>query len=209
MESVRNRPPDDVPIFKITLSLCGQALWRNTADGDLKKRISETVFRIHKKKGDNCPMKKGIRSCLLIFHILLFLGSLVCLLQTNRNIEQINAINPSFHYIEDSTASVQLPSGQILDLHFRGNSVEVSDSYSCNNIEDCYAVVLAIKSYAQSHGIEIVRSNTDLFGELRLHNFLYRIGYKQDETGDADLEYICDRRWYVNVASRMIGWTGL
>ena len=209
MESVRNRPPDDVPIFKITLSLCGQALWRNTADGDLKKRISETVFRIHKKKGDNCPMKKGKRSCFLILNILFFLGGLLCLVQTNHNYKRINEFIPSFYYIEGSTASVYLPSGQIVDLHFRGNNVEVLDSYACNNIEDCYAVVLAIKSYAQSNGIEIVRPNTDLVGELRLHNFLYRIGYKQNETGDADLEYICDRRWYVNVASRVIGWTGL
>ena len=179
------------------------------ADGDLKPRISETVFRIHKKKGDNCQMTKGKRSCLLIFHILLFLGSLACLLQTNRNAEQINAINPSLHYIEGSTASVQLPSGQTVDLYFRKKNVKVSDSYVCNNIEDCYAIVLAIKSYAPSNGIEIVRSNTDLVGELRLHNFLYRIGYKRTETEDADLEYICDRRWYVNVASRVIGWTGL
>ena len=131
------------------------------------------------------------------------------MLQTNYNFERINKIVPSICYIEGSTATVQLPSGQIVDLHFRGNNVEVRDSYVCNNIEDCYAVVLAIKSYAQSNGIEIVRSNTDLVGELRLHNFLYRIGYKQTETGTADLEYICDRRWYVNVASRMIGWTGL
>ena len=154
-------------------------------------------------------MKKGIRSCLLIFHILFFFGSLACLLQTNHNFERINEIVPSIYYIEGSTASVQLSSGQTVDLHFRENNVEVSDSYACNNIEDCYAVVVAIKSYAQSNGLEILRSNTDLVGELRLHNFLYRIGYKQTETEDADLEYICDRRWYVNVASRVIGWTGI
>ena len=154
-------------------------------------------------------MTKGKRSCLWIFHILLFLGSLACLIQTNHNFRRINEIVPSIYYIEGSTASVQLPSGQTVDLHFRENNVEVSDSYVCNNIEDCYAVVLAIKSYAQSNGIEIVRSNTDLVGELRLHNFLYRIGYKRTETEDADLEYICDIRWYVNAASRVIGWTGL
>ena len=154
-------------------------------------------------------MTKGKRSCLWIFHMLFFLGSLACLLQTNYNFERMNKIVPPIYYIEGSTASVQLPSGQIVDLHFRENNVEVLDSYACNNIEDCYAVVLAIKSYAQSNGIEIVRSNTDMVGELRLHNFLYRIGYKPDETGTADLEYICDRRWYVNVASRVIGWTGL
>ena len=154
-------------------------------------------------------MTKGKRSCLWIFHILLFLGSLASLLQTKRTIEQINAINSSFYYIEGSTASVQLPSGEIVDLHFQGNNVEILDSYACNNIEDCYAIVFAIKAYAQENGIEIARSNTDMVGELRLHNFLYRIGYKQTETEDADLEYICDRRWYVNVASRVIGWTGL
>jgi hypothetical protein len=194
------------PSLKFTLFLCGQALWRNTADGDLKQRLSETVFRIHKKKGDNCPMTKGKRSCLLIFHILLFLGSLTCLIQTNRNNKQINAINPSFYYIESSTALVQLPSEQTAGLHFRETNVEILDSYKCRSMEDCYALVFAIKSYSQSHDIEIVRSNTDMVGELRLHNFLYRIGYKQSETKNADLEYICDRRWYVNIASRVIGW---
>ena len=48
MELVRNRPPDDV--FYDVLSLCGQALRRNTADGDLKPRISKAVFRIHSIK---------------------------------------------------------------------------------------------------------------------------------------------------------------
>lgn len=154
-------------------------------------------------------MKKGIRSGLVILNILLFVGSLLCLLQTHRNNERINAIFPTFYYIDVSTASVPLQSGKSVDLHFCENNVEIADSYECRSIEDCYAVVLAIKGYAESHGIEIVRSNTDLVGELRLHNFLYQIGYKQNETGTADLEYICDRRWYVNVASRMIGWTGL
>ena len=48
MELVRNRPPDDV--FYDVLSLCGQALRRNTADGDLKPRIPKAVFRIHSIK---------------------------------------------------------------------------------------------------------------------------------------------------------------
>ena len=154
-------------------------------------------------------MKKGIRLCFLMFNILIFLGSLLCLFQTSYNFKRINAIFPSFYDIEDSTASVELPSGNFVDFHFYHNNVKIADSYECKNIEDCYAVVLAIKCYAQSHEIEIVRSNTELVGELRLHNFLYRIGYKQNETRDADLEYICDRRWYVNIASCMIGWMGV
>ena len=154
-------------------------------------------------------MKKGIRSCFLILNMLFFLGGLLCLMQTNHNYKRINEILPSVYYIELSTGSVQLPSGQIANLLFKEINVEISDSHKYNSMEDCYALVFAVKSYAHSHGIEIVRSNTDMVGELRLHNFLYRIGYKRTETEDADLEYICDRRWYVNVASRVIGWTGL
>ena len=134
---------------------------------------------------------------------------MLCFIQTNRNFKRINEIVPSFYYIAASTVSVRLPSGEIVELHFRENNVEITDSYACKSIEDCYAVIFAIKVYARENGIEIVRTNADMAGELRLHNFLYEIGYKQDETGTADVEYIRDRRWYVNVASRMIGWTGL
>ena len=154
-------------------------------------------------------MKKGIRSCFLILNILIFVGSLLCMIQTSYNFKRINALVPSFHYIEASTAMVQLPSEKLVDIHFRENNVEITDSYECKSIEDCYAAVFAIKAYARKNGIEVVRSNADMAGELRLHNFLYGIGYKPDETGTADLEYICDRRWYVNVASRMISWTGM
>ncbi|MBQ7347651.1 MAG: hypothetical protein IJW55_06805 [Clostridia bacterium] len=145
----------------------------------------------------------------MILNILLFLGSLLFMLQTSYNFKRINEKVPSFYYIEASTATVQLPSGKLVNLHFRENNIEITDSYECKSIEDCYAIVFAIKAYARDNDIEIVRSNADMAGELRLHNFLYRIGYKPDETGTADLEYICDTRWYVNVASRMIGWTGL
>ena len=179
------------------------------AERDLKIRISGSVFRIHKKKGDVYSMQKGIRICFFMLNILIFLASLLCLLQTNRNNERINEIFPSFYYIEDSTASVCLPSGENVNLLFRENNVEIAESYNCKSIEDCYAVVFTIKAYAREHGIEIYRPNTDMVGELRLHNLLYKSGYKQNETGDTDMEYICDRRWYVNVASRMIGWMGI
>ena len=47
MELVRSQPPDDVLSQNLTLYLCGQALRRNAADGDMKSRISYAVFRIH------------------------------------------------------------------------------------------------------------------------------------------------------------------
>ena len=62
MESVRNRPPDDVPIFQ---SLCCSYMWTSVveeyADGDLKSRISETVFRIHKKGRGYSSNEKGYK----------------------------------------------------------------------------------------------------------------------------------------------------
>ena len=79
MELVRNRPPDDV--FYDVRSLCGQALQRNTADGDLKPRISKAVFRIHSIKergGSNEKDQKVLAShferyfvldCLVIFSV--------------------------------------------------------------------------------------------------------------------------------------------
>ena len=148
-------------------------------------------------------------------HWLLILSSLLCLialtffLLTERNVRLLNEIDPSYYYEEHPMALVHLPSDEFADLIFRSNHAKIKNSYEFESITECYAIVLAVKAYAARNEIEIARSNTEMVGELRLHNFLYRIGYKPDETGDADLEYIKDRRWYVNVASRWIGWTGL
>ena len=69
---------------------------------------------------------------------------------------------------------MQLSSVQTVDLHFRENNVEIVDSHECKSIDACYVIAFAIKAYAQENGIEIARSNTDMVGELRLHNFLYQ-----------------------------------
>jgi hypothetical protein len=153
-------------------------------------------------------MKKIKKYWLLILSSILFLISLLFFLLTNRNVKILNDMNPSYYYKERSSVSVMLPSDEIAVLYFRNNHAKIKNSYRYDTISDCYAMVMAIQSYARQHDIEITRSLTEMVGELRLHNFLYEIGYKTDETGDADLEYIQDRRWYVNVASKMVGWMG-
>ena len=45
---------------------------------------------------------------------------------------------------------------------------------------------------------------TDMLGELRLHNALYAVGYKREQTTDADLDFTSDKRWYVNFISKII-----
>ena len=145
----------------------------------------------------------------VIISVILCWVSLTFFLLTDRNVKLINDIKPSFYYIDTSNAGILLPSEQSVHLKFRNNHVKIKDSFQYQRIEDCYTIVMSIKNSANESGIEITRSNTEMVGELRLHNFLYRIGYKPDETGDADLEYIKDRRWYVNIASRWIGWTGI
>ena len=145
----------------------------------------------------------------VIISVVLCLLSMAFFMLTDRNVKLINDIKPSFCYIDTSNAGILLPSEQSVHLKFRNNHVKIKDSFQYQSIEDCYTIVMAIKNSANESGIEITRSNTEMVGELRLHNFLYRVGYKPDETGDADLEYIKDRRWYVNIASRWIGWTGI
>ncbi len=154
-------------------------------------------------------MKKIKKYWLIILSSILFLMSLLFFLLTNRNVRILNDTNPSYYYKERSSVSVHLPSDEIAVLYFRNNHTKIKNSYQCDTIADCYATVMAIQSYARQNDIEITRPLTEMVGELRLHNFLHEIGYKTDETGDADLEYIQDRRWYVNVASKMVGWMGL
>lgn len=70
-------------------------------------------------------------------------------------------------------------------------------------------IAVFIQSYAIQNNIEITRSTTDLIGEYRLHAIFANAGYRYDQTNNADLEYIADRRWYVNLLSRIIGTLGI
>ena len=75
--------------------------------------------------------------------------------------------------------------------------------------DESISVALFIRYYTRLNGIKTARSNTDFTGEYRLHNCLYKLGYKRKQTQNADIEYVKDRRWYVNVASTFIGWIGI
>ncbi len=145
-----------------------------------------------------------------VLNIALFVLSMFCLIGTAKNNRDINSIRGEFSYEELENGQVILyPSnGKGVMLSFGKNSVRVENSYEIKDREDCLYVVAFIKEYGRARGYAITRSNIELYGEYRLHNFAYDLSYKRSQTSDTDLDYKEDRRWYVNIASVVIGWCG-
>lgn len=103
---------------------------------------------------------------------------------------------------------LELQSAQIIQLCFRQKDMTVYRAYDITRREDELLLISFIRAYARDTDIAIPRSNSELLGELQLHGLLYKLGYKQNQTCDADIEYVSDPRWYVNLVSRAIGMSG-
>ena len=95
-----------------------------------------------------------------------------------------------------------------ITLQFGNSSVKVVQSYQATSREESISVMLFIRYYTRQKGLKVHRSNTQILGEYRLHNLLYTVGYKRAHTGDADIDLVKDKRWYVNVLSSVCGWIG-
>ncbi len=147
---------------------------------------------------------------LTVLNVLLLIGSIVCTALTYRNNKIINSTETTFTYREeDSVVLLILQNKEEIRLQFESDSVKIIQSYSHNGTETIFQTVQFVRFYAQGKGYEIERDITEMYGEVRLHNILYNLGYKRERTGDCDLDYTVDRRWYVNAASKLIGWIGL
>ena len=148
---------------------------------------------------------------LTVANILFLIMSVCCLIWTAKNNQIFNSIDKDFSYEEYENGKVilSLKGGKKITLIFGSASVKVVDSYQATSKEESISVALFIRYYTQLKGIKTARSNTDFTGEYRLHNCLYKLGYKRKQTQNADIEYVKDRRWYVNVASTFIGWIGI
>ena len=148
---------------------------------------------------------------LTVANILFLIMSVCCLIWTAKNNQIFKSIEKDFSYEEYENGKVilALKGGKKITLIFGNASVRVVDSYQATSKEESISVALFIRYYTRLNGIETARSNTDFTGEYRLHNCLYKLGYKRKQTENADIEYVKDRRWYVNVASTFIGWIGI
>lgn len=159
-------------------------------------------------------MKKGKISkgayALTVVNILILLFSLFCLWKIRQTWKQINAAElPTYREAENETLEIELPSGKQVNVFFGKKAAEVEACYLTSSREDIISVICAVKAYSAQYDITFPRETADMIGEYRLHVFLYRIGYKPEQTGDAAIDYIEDHRWYVNAFSRLLGMLGL
>ena len=147
---------------------------------------------------------------LTVLNVLLLVGSIVCMALTYRNNKIINSTEIAFTYREEGGGVLlTLQNKEEIRLQFESESVKIIQSYKHNGTETIFQTVQFVRFYAQGKGYEIERDITEMYGEIRLHNIAYNLGYKRERTGDCDLDYAADRRWYVNSASKVIGWIGM
>ena len=147
---------------------------------------------------------------LTVLNVLLLIGSIVCTALTYRNNKIINSTETTFTYSEeDGGVLLTLQNQEEIRLQFGSDSVKIIQSFKHNDTKTIFQTVQFVRFYAQGKGYEIERDVTEMYGEIRLHNILYNFGYKRERTGDCDLDYAADRRWYVNALSKLIGWTGI
>ena len=135
--------------------------------------------------------------------------SVTCLIGTAKNNKKINDIAENFVYEEENgNVSLTLKSGKEIAIRFSEKSARVYDGYTANGKVESIEIVSFIRWYAEQKDYEISQSYTEMYGEYRLHNALYRLGYKRKQASDSDLDYEKDKRWYVNAVSKIIGRSG-
>ena len=155
-------------------------------------------------------MRKAMVIVLTVLNVLLLIGSIVCTALTYRNNKIINSTETTFAYCEEGGWVIYtLPQGKEITLQFGKDSVKILRSYQLMDIQSIYGTVMFIRFYVDEKGYEVSRKITEMYGEIRLHNIAYNLGYKRKRTVDCDLDYAPDRRWYVNVLSKLIGWIGI
>ena len=154
-------------------------------------------------------MRKRTIIVLTVINVTVFILALLCFIGTGINNKIFNSIE-SFTYRETEKGVVFVTeSGKEIPMQFDEQSVRVLKTKQKIGREERVEIVRFIREYATRKGYSLRRTNTELYGEYRLHLILYRLGYKRKQTGDADLDYDKDKRWYVERISKIIGWVGV
>ena len=152
-------------------------------------------------------MKRLFKALYVAVALLFVVFSTVCVLRITEYRKILNADETNITSSEETERGVivSFSDGRQIELIFNNTAVKVVRAYEIEDKSEIYSVVRFIRRYAAEPGIEITRKNMDLYGELKLHNLLYSMDYKRESTADADLDYLRDKRWYVNVMSRLLG----
>lgn len=148
---------------------------------------------------------------LTIVNLILLILILIGYIETSENIKIFNSTEDAFDYEEKEKGEVELAltKGKRVTIVFHKTNAEVEGAYCYTDKPDLIKIIRFIRYYCERHEVEIARCNSDLWGEMRLHTFLYNVGYKRAQTGNANIEFEKDERWYVGVAGSILGWIGI
>lgn len=150
-------------------------------------------------------IKKNKLKCLKTLIIYIGIMLFACFSITNfiLNLQQINKVNErkyDYHLPNQNMVTYCLSNGKQINIYFSDEAAKIIDSYELSRDERIETVCF-IKYYFKEKGIVCTRTVQNLEAEWAMHNFLYRINYQIESTKDADLDYIQDKRWYVNAAT--------
>jgi uncharacterized membrane protein YvbJ len=177
----------------------------------------ETQHRAAQRSAEQKPaekhkssVKKWIIAILLTVNLILFFVGVFSCIWTSENNRILNSFSDTFYYTDkNGEVELTLNDEQTVSMKFTQTRVKIYDSYLADTREDGLYITLFIHHYAEKKGYEVTKSNTEMFGEYSLHNFLYNGNFRRDQTADADIDFLEDRRWYVNAVSTVIGWLGM
>lgn len=146
-----------------------------------------------------------------IVNLILLLLMAIVYYETSKNLQMFNSTDNTYDYeeTEDGKVVLTLHEEKKVTVLFHKTNAEILEAYRFTEKQAMLEIIRFIRYYCEEHGLEVKKCNSDLFGEMRLHTALYQVGYKQPQTGNANLDYESDRRWYVNVAGSVIGWIGI
>lgn len=78
-----------------------------------------------------------------------------------------------------------------VEYNFKSLSIHIKDSYLINSkmlIQEFLNIIFQSPYFAQMRELGYNRSYSSLVSEWCAHNILYDLGYKRDQTKDADLD---------------------
>lgn len=134
-----------------------------------------------------------------------------CIANFMINVGLINAVNKrDFVNCDISKADItyKQTTGKEIKIIFGEESVKVVDSYTLNRKER-FEVLCFIRYCLKEKEMDCSRTVQNMEGEMITHNLLYKFGYKPISTMDTDLDYVRDKRWYVNTATVIMQILGL
>lgn len=144
-----------------------------------------------------------------VINLLLLFAAVFCSVKTAINNKRINSVSTEFEYAEENgIISLTLTSGKTSRIRFGKAAVSVYDCYLYGG-SDMAEILLFVRKYGTKRGITFERQNTELLGEFSIHKAAYNLDYKRDQTGKLDWDYGKDKRGWVNVLSKVIGYAGL